>query len=110
MLDAKLSVLADSHRRRLLSILAQTPAADEPIATSRAVRTDRENFSDGDGKHPESIKLYHVHLPKLADHGYVDWNREAQTVARGPQFENIVPLLTALNEMQDVLSEGSVPD
>ena len=110
MLDTKLSVLANSHRRRLLSILAQTPAANEPIATSRAVQADGGNPSDGDGKHPESLKLYHVHLPKLADHGYVDWNREARTVARGPQFENILPLLTALNEMQDALSEGSVPD
>jgi len=110
MLDTKLSVLANSHRRRLLSILAQTNPSDEPIPTSRAVQADGGTPSDDGGKHPESIRMYHVHLPKLADHGYVDWNREARTVAKGPRFENIVPLLTALNEMQDVLSEGGVPD
>jgi len=54
--------------------------------------------------------MQHVHLPKLADHGFIDWDQDAQRVTKGPQFDEIEPLLTVLSENQDVLPDRGVPD
>jgi hypothetical protein len=54
--------------------------------------------------------MQHVHLPKLADHGFIDWDQDTQRVTKGPQFDEIEPLLTVLSENQDVLPDRGVPD
>jgi len=54
--------------------------------------------------------MQHVHLPKLADHGFIDWDQDTQRVTKGPQFDEIEPLLTVLRENHDVLSDRGVPD
>lgn len=43
------------------------------------------------GETDESLRtaLYHVHLPKLADAGVVERNREATQVKRGPNHETV---------------------
>ncbi|MFC7155252.1 hypothetical protein ACFQPA_07260 [Halomarina halobia] len=66
----------------------------------RSIPEDRETM----------IQMHHVHLPKLADHGFVRWDREAGTVTRGPQFDDIRPLLTVLIENRDDLPGGTVVD
>lgn len=39
------------------------------------------------------ILMYHKHLPKLEDYGYIEWDEDANEVARGPRFEEVRPLL-----------------
>ncbi|MFB6184457.1 MAG: transcriptional regulator [Haloarculaceae archaeon] len=46
----------------------------------------------------EWAELYHVHLPKLADEGYVRWDREQGTVTTGPHWEDIEPLLRVIED------------
>ncbi|GAA0235854.1 hypothetical protein GCM10009000_059130 [Halobacterium noricense] len=58
----------------------------------------------------QTIAMQHVHLPKLADHGFIDWDQDAQRVTRGPRFDEIEPLLTVLGENQDVLADRGVPN
>lgn len=39
------------------------------------------------------IVLYHNHLPKLDDMGFIDWNPETQTIERGKRFNEVQALL-----------------
>jgi hypothetical protein len=52
------------------------------------------------------MRMHHVHLPKLDEMGYIDWDPEADTVAKGPNFEEIRPLLTLMREHEDELPDG----
>ncbi|WP_425556836.1 hypothetical protein [Haladaptatus pallidirubidus] len=41
-------------------------------------------------------QLQHTHLPKFADKGYIEWTPNTGTIRRGPNFEEIAPLLTLI--------------
>ena len=102
-LDKQLSILSNHHRRRvLLAFVDNAPQTTSTVPTA-AVETDG-------GDQPQTIAMGHIHLPKLADHGFIDWDRETQRVTKGPKFDEIEPLLTVLVENQDVLSDSGVPD
>lgn len=83
-------MLASVHRRRTLLTLRR----DNPRGTGE--------LADRDDRTTE-IELVHVHLPRLEDAGYVDWDREDGTVTRGPQFAEIEPLLEVLVENRETL-------
>ena len=102
-LDEQLSVLSNHHRRQLLVALAQRTPQPDRLAPSRALAADG-------GDEDQTIAMQHVHLPKLADHGFIDWDQDAQRVTKGPRFDEIEPLLTVLRENQDVLFDRGVPD
>ncbi len=40
--------------------------------------------------------MFHVHLPKLEDYGYIEWNKETDQIIKGPQFDEIRPLLECI--------------
>jgi hypothetical protein len=103
MLDTQLSILSNHHRRRVLLALIDNAPQTIPTGSTATVETDG-------GDKPQTIAMQHNHLPKLADHGFIDWDRETQRVAKGPQFGEIEPLLTVLSENQDVLPASGVPD
>ncbi|WP_458189837.1 DUF7344 domain-containing protein [Haladaptatus sp. NG-WS-4] len=50
-------------------------------------------------------QLRHVHLPKLADDGYIEWNPGTETIRRGPNFDDIAPLLTLMDDHEDELPD-----
>lgn len=67
----------------------------------------RSDGGDGEKRQRERIEFRHVHLPKLEEEGLIDWNRESNVVARGPDFEEIEPLLELLANGHDkFLEEG----
>jgi len=80
-LDDYLRLLADERKRRLLRSLLD--ADGDPVALSP------------DDPH-ERARLHHIHLPKLADAGLIDWDRRDHLVVRGPAFDEVVPLLEAI--------------
>ena len=51
-----------------------------------------------------AIVMAHVHLPKMDECGFIDWDREERTVTKGPRFDEIKPLLTMLIDTQHELS------
>lgn len=80
--------LANTHRRQLLVALVeenpQTDTVQRPPDTDGAV-SDHERWSH--------IQMQHIHLPKLEDRGFIQWEKETGEINRGPAFEEIRPLL-----------------
>lgn len=88
MNDATFDALANEHRRTLLVALLE----ENPLDATASIPVDED---PGIPK-PEQqlqIEMYHRHLPKLADEGFIRWNRDTTHVVEGPQFEELRPLL-----------------
>jgi len=92
--------LSSAHRRRLLASLLDRDGRQDALYVPEAVHL-RGGTTDGC-----DLELYHTHLPKLDDWGYVRWDEEADEVARGPRFEEIRPLLELVQSHRDELPDG----
>lgn len=95
-----LSALANPYRRQLLlALLDHNPQDDDD--------RDPLDIAAGD-EEPEVLEteLVHTHLPKLTDMGYITWDRTDNTISRGPEWEQIAPLLELINENRDELPDG----
>lgn len=77
--DEMLRLLSDRYRRQILQILRKMPDRDVQLnelidslargTTSNSERTDRIG-----------VQLHHIHLPKLHEHGLIEYDPEAQFV------------------------------
>ena len=103
MLDDQLSVLSNGHRRRLLLALTEESPYNIPTVSSDPVETD------GGGRE-HAIVMHHRHLPRLEDHGLIDWNQGTGEVTKGSQFDDIEALLTTLAEDHSGGFAGEPPD
>lgn len=54
------------------------------------------------------VTMNHVHLPKLADLGFIEWDSERHEVKKGPNFDEIRPLLELLDNHKDELPDAWV--
>jgi len=99
-LDVMFDALRDPYRRRILLAISD----HNPRDTSEFTQ-DKFASVNVDETEPEQLelKLLHSHLPKLAEKGYIDWNPETQTIRRGPNFEDIAPLLKLMDDHADEL-------
>ncbi|WP_459194009.1 DUF7344 domain-containing protein [Halosimplex sp. J119] len=86
--DDAADVLAAAPRRGLLLDLLKRDPQTQPSIDS----TDPENDTE------RAVALYHVHLPKLASYGLIDWDRESGSVKQGENFSEIRPLLEELDD------------
>lgn len=78
-------VLADETCRRIIRILQECPGAVSVESLAEQL-SDVAPDSGSGGTAPGTVEslqihLHHVHLPKLAEGGFVDWNQEARVVA-----------------------------
>lgn len=96
-LDEVFVCLADRTRRRLLASLAEhdarTGGGVDPADLAPADRDPAQFEAD----------LHHNHLPRLQEAGFLQWDRDSDTVRRGPRFEDIEPLLALLDDHREVL-------
>jgi GAF domain-containing protein len=93
-IDSMMDALSSHRRRRILmTLLGDTTAT--PIETLER-RLHNEN---------DRIGLFHVHLPKLANSGYITWDTDADTISTGPKFSEVKPLVQLLNEYETAVSE-----
>lgn len=88
-------ILADEHRRFVCYLLAAT---DDPIPIQELV--SHLSGSDPDPSDPVGglpnqthRRLYHNHIPRLAEHGVVEYDREAETVSLTALGEKLEPYL-----------------
>ena len=92
-------ILSHEYRRRILMAVEQANPRDEGEITPGSI-------TDGEDDQALAVlqqKIYHSHLPKLNDAGFIDWNQDTGIITRDPRFEEIVPLLRLMHEHQDEL-------
>lgn len=89
MLDTSLRSLAKKNRREILLALLEDPS----VSVDAAVPSVNEL-----GQQPDVIELQHQHLPQLESIELIEWDRDANSIERGPRFEEFRPLLEALDE------------
>ncbi|MGM0371170.1 MAG: DUF7344 domain-containing protein [Halobacteriota archaeon] len=96
--DLVFETLCDRYRRHILCLLAESDSGPG----KERYDLDRRLDIDADS---ETIRtaLHHTHLPRLADAGYIEWDRKSSSIARGPQFDEIKPVVTLLDEHRDRL-------
>jgi hypothetical protein len=96
MLDA----LSDPYRRQLLVAMLEANPQDD---------TDTDPLDLlGDAAADETVEttLSHIHLPKLEERGYIEWDREAGTISKGPNWERIAPLIQLIQDHRGELPDG----
>lgn len=96
--DAVHTLLADSQRRHLLSLLNRTGQEKiEDLARKVAAReqdTRLENVSE-DAQQQVAISLIHNHLPRLAEHNIVSYDLDSKDVV----------LMDVVDELEEYLSD-----
>ena len=101
-LNELFEMLSHGVRRRTLIAIGRKNPRDEDELTS-------ESLADEDASDEEldvlTKELYHTHLPKLADAGFINWDPDDGVVTRGPRFEDIAPLLNLMSDHQDELPD-----
>ncbi|MFC6952288.1 transcriptional regulator [Halorubellus litoreus] len=96
--DEILDAFGHVQRRKLLrALLIHNPQDDDPavIDVDESVEEEFTRF----------LEMRHVHLPKLADYGFIVWDRETNEVSKGPNFDEIRPLLALLVDHEDELPD-----
>lgn len=94
------TALSHPYRRQLLVALLEHNPQDD---------TDRDPLnivSDGDEPAVLQLELFHNHLPKLEAMGYTSWDRDSNSISKGPNWDEIEPLLTLIETHQDELPDG----
>ena len=94
--DGMLNALSNVQRRKLLvALLEHNPQEVSPVVI---IDDDSEQTA-----HEQIVEMNHVHLPKLADYGFIEWDRENEKVSKGPAFDEIRPLVELLDNHQGEL-------
>jgi len=98
-LDDCLDALGHIQRRKLLrALLVHNPQDDDSVK----IDPDESNEEELE----RLIGMKHVNLPKLESYGFITWNRDTNEVSKGPDFEEIRPLLEMLDAHEDELPDG----
>lgn len=102
--DAICSLLENSRRRTLLSVVLETDAeTDEELARRVAARERNRPLADvsDDVRDRVYVALVHNHLPRLADHDVIEYDRAAGTVEPDDAMEELEPLVVGSTDVAD---------
>lgn len=99
MIDDYLNALAAEPRRRLLVLLLRREAAGA-VSVADAVAA----VGDDSGK--VRLEFHHAHLPKLDELEFIDWDRDRETITKGANFDDIRPLIEAIEQAEQTISEN----
>lgn len=101
--DEMFDALGAVQRRQVLVGLLESPDGSLRGLTDPGAEPGTETGFTGD-----TVSMAHVHLPKLEDYGFVDWDEDADVVQAGERFDEIEPLLGLLDENQELISNDWV--
>lgn len=93
MNDNIFDALRDEHRRELLFDLLE----HNPQSVMKQSTANRQT-EQADADRQLQIAMYHTHLPKLEDYGFIQWKKNAHEVTKGPQFGELRPLLEWMDD------------
>ncbi|WP_433634075.1 DUF7344 domain-containing protein [Halomicrococcus sp. NG-SE-24] len=99
-MDTVLDVLANKYRRRVLvTLLEHNPQDDDDPKIPADIDLGDEEL--------EALRTHmtHTHLPKLEDMGFIEWDRDVNTVRKGSQFDEVQPLLELIENHTDELPD-----
>jgi hypothetical protein len=97
-----LEALHHPYRRRLLVALLEHNPQDEDDPQGSRVEL-REGTVVGIDAEIVRTAMFHDHLPKLEELGYIARDREAGTISKGPNWAEVEPLLRLLDEHREEL-------
>lgn len=93
-IDSMMDALRSRPRRVILMTLL-----GDTTETSLATLVRRINDEN------TRIQLRHIHLPNLAEIGYIRWDSDSETISKGPKFSEVEPLVQLLKEYNTEFSE-----
>lgn len=101
-LDALLQLVADGHRRQAIQQLRQETDGEATIdeLVDRLLGDESRSDDNTVDREQLAMQLYHAHLPKLADHGVVEFEPENRSVRYQPDEQ----IETVLDSLPDELS------
>ena len=96
--------LVSNTRREIIAALVENPP-------DRAVSLPEAANSPECRREPDSLSvdLIHNHLPMMAEKGFIEWEREPFCAKRGPRFDDVGEVITAIqthDQMPQHLTEG----
>jgi len=88
-----MTALANEHRRRVLVALLDWDGGSDP-------RVDVIQTVESGGERTDELRtrLYHRHLPRLDELGFIEWDRDSLAVRPGPRYQDIRPGLEVLRD------------
>ena len=86
-------VLASQERRMIIYSLKDAPE-ERRMPLPEAAMTPESSWD----QERTTLRLMHDHLPKLADAGYVRWERDPFCVQRGPHFEEVEVMFDLIHD------------
>lgn len=92
--DRVFDTLSKQHRRHILIELNHGNGVHEQDLIYRGSSEDEND-----------LQLRHDHLPKLAEAGYIEWDRETGAIGPGLRFDEIEPLLELIEDHADQLPD-----
>lgn len=111
--EQTLRLLANESRYRILLALCECGPDDEyrvelePVLERLAETTSGERSREADDVVERlTVELRHNHLPQLEERDVIDWDEEANAIARGPTFDEVRPVVELLRDHSDELPGG----
>ncbi|TMT81459.1 ArsR family transcriptional regulator [Haloterrigena sp. H1] len=95
-----LTTLADQSRRRLLMSLIEHNPQEDKVNIPEDIHMGEKELE------ALQSEFFHMHLPKLESEGYIRWKKDSHEVVKGPEFDEIRPLLELISNHQDELPDG----
>lgn len=97
-LSAQLDSLSHRPQRQLLVSLSHNNPQDDTPFDSEKPEFQHEEL--------ESLfDLRHFHLPEMEDKGFVEYDREDNLITKGPNFDEIEPLVELIDRHSDELPD-----